>query len=84
MPAVIIKNPSNINYLTGFSGSNACLLITFQKKYFFTDSRYLEDSKKQFKSWIVQRYSKDFHEIVDKLYDLSIVKVGYDKNINSI
>ena len=40
LPAVIIKNPSNINYLTGFSGSNACLLITFQKKYFFTDSRY--------------------------------------------
>ena len=78
LPAVIIKNPSNINYLTGFSGSNGCLLITFQKKYFFTDSRYLEDSKKQFKSWIVQRYSKDFHEIVDKLYDLSIVKVGYE------
>ena len=30
LPAVIIKNPSNINYLTGFSGSNGCLLITFQ------------------------------------------------------
>ena len=78
LPAIIVLNPSNIKFLTGFSGSNSCLLITTQNIYFFTDSRYLEDSKNKFSSWIVEKYSRDFKEIHQALYELNIHKIGYE------
>ena len=78
LPAILVLNPSNIKFLTGFSGSNSCLLITTQKLYFFTDSRYLEDSKNKFSSWIVEKYSRDFKEIHQALYELNIHKIGYE------
>ncbi len=78
LPAILVLSPSNIKFLTGFSGSNCCLLITTQNIYFFTDSRYLEDSKNKFTSWIVAKYSRDFKEIHKVLNELNIRKVGYE------
>ena len=78
LPAILVLSPSNIKFLTGFSGSNCCLLITTQNIYFFTDSRYLEDSKNKFTSWIVAKYSRDFKEIHEVLNELNIRKVGYE------
>ena len=42
-----ITNMTNIRYLTGFSGSAAVLLALNEKFYFFTDGRYIEQSKEQ-------------------------------------
>ncbi len=36
-----------IKFLTGFDGSNACLLIGHKKSYFFTDGRYILQAKKE-------------------------------------
>ncbi|PKL36953.1 hypothetical protein CVV38_03655 [Candidatus Peregrinibacteria bacterium HGW-Peregrinibacteria-1] len=39
---LLITTPSNIKYLSNFSGSNGFMLITKSKKYLFTDSRYIQ------------------------------------------
>ena len=36
-----------LKWLTGFSGSNGIALISEDKKYFFTDGRYLLQAKKE-------------------------------------
>lgn len=38
--SLLVTHPPNIRYLTGFSGSSACVLITPRRKFFFTDFRY--------------------------------------------
>lgn len=45
-----ITNLTNIRYLTGFTGSAGSLLILDNKQYFFTDGRYIEQSKNQVKN----------------------------------
>ena len=45
-----ITNLTNIRYLTGFTGSAGSLLILDKKQYFFTDGRYIEQSKNQVKN----------------------------------
>lgn len=44
--AVLITDPSNIAYLTGFTGSNGTVLLTGTKAFFFTDSRYTRVAQK--------------------------------------
>ncbi|MDP2892192.1 MAG: Xaa-Pro peptidase family protein [Bacillota bacterium] len=45
--ACFISSPANYRYLSGFSGSNAKLLILKDKKYLFTDFRYIIQAAEQ-------------------------------------
>src|SRR5262245_40108201 len=40
VPAVLIRHPTTVGYLTGFSGSTAALLVTESEHRLITDSRY--------------------------------------------
>jgi Xaa-Pro aminopeptidase len=44
---LLVTDLRNVRYLSGFSGSSACLLITKRDQLFFTDFRYEEQSKKE-------------------------------------
>ena len=41
---LLITNPANVAYLTGFLGHDATLLITKRDAFFITDSRYVEEA----------------------------------------
>ncbi len=43
----LVSDLRNVRYLSGFSGSSACILITGKENLFFTDFRYEEQSKKE-------------------------------------
>ncbi len=43
--ALYVNHLPSIRYLTGFSGSNATLIIGMEKAWFFTDDRYTEQIK---------------------------------------
>ena len=47
LEAMIVSNPSNIRYLTGFSGSNGTLLIIDAEATLFTDNRYAERAREE-------------------------------------
>src|SRR5437879_1094254 len=40
VPAVLIRYPVNVGYLSGFTGSTAALLVTDTEQRLITDSRY--------------------------------------------
>ncbi|MFA5809136.1 MAG: Xaa-Pro peptidase family protein, partial [Thermoleophilia bacterium] len=45
--SLLITHLPNVRYLTGFSGSAGCVLITRAKKLFFTDFRYQAQAKRE-------------------------------------
>lgn len=47
LDGLLVSNIINVQYLTGFSGSSADLLLTPKNLYFITDSRYLEQAQKE-------------------------------------
>ena len=44
---ILISNPTNIRYLSGYSGSNGLLLSTSQTSFLFTDARYAIQCKQE-------------------------------------
>jgi len=47
LDGIYITNLTNVRYLTGFTGSAGSVLIIDKQQYFFTDGRYIEQSKEQ-------------------------------------
>ncbi len=45
--ALVVSDLSNIRYLTGFTGSNATVLVTAEETTFVTDGRYRDQSAEQ-------------------------------------
>jgi len=45
-----VTNLTNVRYLTGFTGSAGSLLVLEDEQHFFTDGRYIEQSKSQVKN----------------------------------
>ncbi len=43
--AVLITSPHNMRYFSGFSGGEGAVLFAFDKKFLFTDSRYIEQAE---------------------------------------
>ncbi|MBF0566814.1 MAG: aminopeptidase P family protein [Nitrospirae bacterium] len=58
--AFFVTNLQNIRYLTGFTGSNAALLVSTRGDFFFTDFRYKEQAALEVKSCEVVITRKDF------------------------
>lgn len=51
LPAVLVQNPLNVGYLSGFTGSTAVLLVTPDRQVFITDSRYAVQSARECEGW---------------------------------
>ena len=47
LDALLVTKPVNRNYLSGFTGSTAFLVVTLRSALFVTDSRYTEQAKKE-------------------------------------
>ena len=80
LDALLVTSLPNIRYLTGFTGSNAMLVVLPRRAYFLTDQRYRQQSKEQVRgaSRIVARTS-----LFDTLRDRQLLprrKVGFESN----
>ncbi len=63
IPAVLITKLTDIQYLSGFSGSTAYMLIDIEKAVFFTDGRYREQSTKEIPENIIVEIVEDYSTI---------------------
>ena len=71
---LLITNLVNVRYLTGFSGSNAQVLITKNNLYFFTDFRYLEQSKNEVNKDFQIIIYNDFYTEINKILKREKIK----------
>jgi Xaa-Pro aminopeptidase len=77
--AMLITRLPNVRYLTGFSGSNAQLLITEAKSVFLTDSRYEEQARREVPDLPRVTYRPDFiGPFRDACRDLGANRVGFE------
>lgn len=52
--SLLVTHLPNVRYLTGFSGSSGCVMLTPRRKYFFTDFRYEAQTAKEVKGFDVR------------------------------
>lgn len=66
----IVFDRTNIKYLTGFTGSNAFVVLTPEKNYFISDSRYEIYAKSILnENWNFVLQETDFFSTIEKLLD---------------
>tara|TARA_Y100001934_G_scaffold73066_1_gene90814 strand:+ start:502 stop:1584 length:1083 start_codon:yes stop_codon:yes gene_type:complete len=79
MDGMLITNLTNIKYICGFTGSAASCLITPKGKYFITDGRYIEQSKKQVKGFeIFINMDSHLKQIKDNDLNPSGLKIAFE------
>lgn len=77
--AILITRLPNVRYLTGFTGSNAQLLITETEGVFLTDSRYEEQARREVPDLPRVTYHPDFiGPFRDAGRDLGANRVGFE------
>jgi Xaa-Pro aminopeptidase len=59
--ALLVTRLVNVRYLTGFTGTNGQLLVAEEGGTFFTDSRYLEQSRHEVPDIRAEVYEREFH-----------------------
>lgn len=80
--SLYITCKENIQYLTGFTGSSGSILLTPKVLYFFTDSRYFEETKKTVR--LFGAFTKNSHEESYKDAWSRLVKIGYEPTLKLI
>jgi len=81
--AFLITDMSNIRYLTGFSGSYGCALITVKDHFFITDFRYREQSENEVMGWeILIEKGNRIALIQDISKKNGIKKLGFESSVS--
>ncbi len=69
--AALIMSEENISYFTSFHSSNGYLLVTGEKSFFLTDSRYVEAAQKKITTvdeiLLLRSMKDDLYALIDKL-----------------
>lgn len=69
--AALIMSEENISYFTSFHSSNGYLVVTKEKSFFLTDSRYVEAASNNIKTvdkvLLLRSMKDDLYDLIDKL-----------------
>lgn len=69
--AALILSEENISYFTSFHSSNGYLLVTSEKSFFLTDSRYVEAAEEKISTvdevLLLRSMKDDLYDLIDKL-----------------
>ncbi len=79
---ILISDIRNIRYLSGFSGSSACLIIAGGAGIFLTDGRYREQAVNEIKGFEVVIEKKERHiEIIESAKSLGVGILGFESMV---
>jgi Xaa-Pro aminopeptidase len=77
--ALLISRLPNVRYLTGFTGSNAQLLLTASEPIFLTDRRYEEQGRRQVSSVKREIYQRELAPAFAQVCrDTGVARVGFE------
>ena len=80
LDAVLISSPDNRRYLSGFTGSAGYLLVTSQRQFLFTDSRYTEQAGNQSPHFEVIQTQPGLDWLIDALKETGVRRVGFESD----
>ena len=76
-----ITNITNIRYLTGFTGSAGLLFILHNQAFFFTDGRYIQQSKQQVQNAEIYIISTNYFDAIKKVikqFNAGDLKIAFE------
>lgn len=80
---ILLSNLKNIRYISGFTGSSACMLIHKSERLFFTDFRYKEQAAKETSGFeIVIEHEERPREIMKKAKAIGIRTLGCESSVS--
>lgn len=83
--ALLVTNDTNIRYLTDFPASESWLLVTKNKSYYITDSRYTLEARLGLHGVVVKQYATTpCQTLFDLCKSLKIKKLGFDERHSSL
>ncbi|WJH34305.1 Xaa-Pro peptidase family protein [Paenibacillus sp. CC-CFT747] len=81
LEAILITNPYNRKYMTGFTGSSGYGLITADRAYLLTDFRYMTQAPAQAVEYeVVEHEAKPMATVKSLLEQLNIKRLGFEQN----
>lgn len=81
LDALLVSQPYNYRYLSGFTGSSGWLLISESDTILATDFRYIEQAKKESPYFQIIQIKGGMHDWLPQLaYDFSWHKLGFEAN----
>lgn len=72
--ALLVTDPANRYYLSGFTGSSGYLLVTAEKVYLLTDFRYIAQANQEVQGCEVINQGKDWYDTLKQLLNERRVK----------
>lgn len=80
---ILISNIKNVRYLTGFSGSSACLLISGKGSLFCTDPRYEEQARREVEGFdrLVEREDRP-KEVLERARSMGVEILGFESSVS--
>ncbi|HEY0867278.1 MAG TPA: Xaa-Pro peptidase family protein [Fimbriimonas sp.] len=81
VPALLVSDPTNVGWLTGFSGSYGRVVVTPDRAVFVTDSRYTIQAGEEVREMPVASFSnpKDGDEfLAEQAKELGVTTLGFD------
>ncbi|MFW6105301.1 MAG: M24 family metallopeptidase [Chloroflexota bacterium] len=84
LDAILIAQPENLRYLSGFTGSSGCLLISGQNAILATDFRYVEQAKGESADFEIIQTKRELRDWLPGLVsDLRWHKLGFEASFIS-
>ncbi len=78
---IITNNPFSLRYISGFTGGEGFLLLTKNKNYLLTDSRYTIMAKEEAKGFKVIEIKKAYTEHLNSLFEQESIRyIGFEGN----
>ena len=84
LDGLILSSNQNISYLTNSRSRDSYLLICGKKNIYLTDSRYIEEAKRNLKGCIIKKIDGAISSLIaDTCKDLRLKRVGFEENYMS-
>ena len=81
LDALLVSQQENCRYLSGFTGSSGCLLISHSNALLATDFRYIEQAKREAPNYEITQVKGDLSNWLPELVsDLGWRKLGFEAN----
>jgi len=77
LDAILIFNPENRQYISGFTGSAGYVLLSEKEQVFMTDFRYIEQAKKETDGFKIIEIGRD-NPVTDVIKDLNLKTLGIE------
>jgi len=79
LDAILVSQPENRRYLSGFTGSSGWLIVTADRALLATDFRYFEQVTRQAPTFELARVEGEFSDLLpDLMADLQVQRLGFE------